>query len=607
MARRSIERFDIRKQNTLTHELWFTSNAPILDVALILVDLARDASSKIRSIAHAPGARRRARVRRSIRDARARVRRSIRDDPRRARARTRSSFDPRRAREIARERRARPHCSQRRGAPAHAMATLWDFFPRIEQQPAIKAAAEAAAAESVEQVDSSQGSCSPAPPPADDRPTFESLMEKINAAIAPAPPTQPFAGTTAWDVCARRLGGARCHMAALRSMALQRLASTLEIRCSLSLRHTTEYDNAGGGGGGGARRNAIRNSITAIEFDRPGALVACAAWGGRVAVHDFDALEHESMLCGREPGSAVVTIESGGRACALAWDARDDNRLHVAMLSAHQVHTYDLERCGDRPTSVLASWPGVDGGLVDVVAVPQTALVAASNLHGMVQLWDARASLKPICRATLAGRSPVRCLAAHPSGLCLFAGSDDGSLATWDVRSMALAPAPLRVSSLGRARSPCAILLALAVGDARAFVQCSDASVACVNWAEPSNLVDLWLQPVLVHAATTAALLSRLRPAYCAATQHLVMSVPHAKEVFIFDTAGAGTSGAMASDPVAGVGVPDAAVALASHPSGAYLLAGLGDDACTVLVAGPPAAQHIDDERLEDVAAFGAR
>ena len=155
-----------------------------------------------------------------------------------------------------------------------------------------------------------------------------------------------------------------------------------------------------------------------------------------------------------------VSTRRAARACR--WDPHNPSELLCAFANSHELLCYDLGSNNlHNPSRILRSGKGYQPqhGVSDIVLPPESGYIAAAGRDGQLRVWDVRARSPLVHESTTATRSftmgvraqdrragAIAALSASPDGMRLYAGTDEGCVLGWDIRSLASTCCVVRAS-----------------------------------------------------------------------------------------------------------------------------------------------------------------
>ncbi|XP_006648796.1 uncharacterized protein LOC102718342 isoform X1 [Oryza brachyantha] len=191
---------------------------------------------------------------------------------------------------------------------------------------------------------------------------------------------------------------------------------------------------------------AVREGISAMEFDKKGIYLASVTAAGCLTVHDFETLYCStygpSHSLPDESSNYLLHISNSMPLCAVRWNPANQDEIVCASRQNDMVLLFDIGCVSSRPTEILrkgrSRYPVLSEfrkGLTDVAfSSDDKSWLFASGLDGAVFMWDMRLSKKHCLELIGYPESQFSSVKLNIDNRTVFAGTKEGTVHAWDLR-----------------------------------------------------------------------------------------------------------------------------------------------------------------------------
>ncbi|XP_069147804.1 uncharacterized protein [Solanum lycopersicum] len=168
--------------------------------------------------------------------------------------------------------------------------------------------------------------------------------------------------------------------------------------------------------GGNYSQNPLAGEgISALEFDKKGIYLASVTQSGCLTVHDY-----ESLYCNgskEDETNQLLHISTGQQLDVVRWNVSNQDEV-LRKRHTISVHGYNAHK-----------------GFSDVAFCSHDdSRLLASDVYGVINIWDRRASALPCLELATNSNSPVNSIKLNADDQIIFGASKQGTIFMWDIR-----------------------------------------------------------------------------------------------------------------------------------------------------------------------------
>uniref|UniRef100_A0A0D3F714 Uncharacterized protein n=1 Tax=Oryza barthii TaxID=65489 RepID=A0A0D3F714_9ORYZ len=191
---------------------------------------------------------------------------------------------------------------------------------------------------------------------------------------------------------------------------------------------------------------AVREGISAMEFDKKGIYLASVTASGCLTVHDFETLYCSTYGPSRglpdESSNYLLHISNSMPLCAVRWNPANQDEIVCVSRQTDMVLLFDIGCVSSTPTEILrkgrSRYPVLSEfrkGLTDVAfSSDDKSWLFASGLDGAVFMWDMRLSKKHCLELIGHPESQFSSVKLNIDNRTMFAATKEGTVHAWDLR-----------------------------------------------------------------------------------------------------------------------------------------------------------------------------
>ncbi|BAS79507.1 Os02g0591600, partial [Oryza sativa Japonica Group] len=191
---------------------------------------------------------------------------------------------------------------------------------------------------------------------------------------------------------------------------------------------------------------AVREGISAMEFDKKGIYLASVTASGCLTVHDFETLYCSTYGPSRglpdESSNYLLHISNSMPLCAVRWNPANQDEIVCVSRQTDMVLLFDIGCVSSTPTEILrkgrSRYPVLSEfrkGLTDVAfSSDDKSWLFASGLDGAVFMWDMRLSKKHCLELIGHPESQFSSVKLNIDNRTVFAATKEGTVHAWDLR-----------------------------------------------------------------------------------------------------------------------------------------------------------------------------
>ncbi|XP_010313122.1 uncharacterized protein [Solanum lycopersicum] len=193
--------------------------------------------------------------------------------------------------------------------------------------------------------------------------------------------------------------------------------------------------------GGNYSQNPLAGEgISALEFDKKGIYLASVTQSGCLTVHDY-----ESLYCNgskEDETNQLLHISTGQQLDVVRWNVSNQDEVACTSMKSSNVCIFDIGYVSSEPVEVLRkrhtiSVHGYNAhkGFSDVAFCSHDdSRLLASDVYGVINIWDRRASALPCLELATNSNSPVNSIKLNADDQIIFGASKQGTIFMWDIR-----------------------------------------------------------------------------------------------------------------------------------------------------------------------------
>ncbi|XP_049372953.1 uncharacterized protein LOC125837917 isoform X2 [Solanum verrucosum] len=180
--------------------------------------------------------------------------------------------------------------------------------------------------------------------------------------------------------------------------------------------------------------------ISALEFDKKGIYLASVTQSGCLTVHDY-----ESLYCNgskEDETKQLLHISTGQQLDVVRWNVSNQDEVACTSMKSSDVCIFDIGYVSSEPVEVLRkrhtiSVHGYNAhkGFSDVAfCFHDDSRLLASDVSGVINIWDRRASDLPCLELATNSNSPLNSIKLNADDQVIFGASKQGTIYMWDIR-----------------------------------------------------------------------------------------------------------------------------------------------------------------------------
>ncbi|KAL5708039.1 hypothetical protein ACHQM5_018877 [Ranunculus cassubicifolius] len=189
-----------------------------------------------------------------------------------------------------------------------------------------------------------------------------------------------------------------------------------------------------------------REGVSGLEFDSKGIYLASVTKSGCLMVQDFETLYCLSdgpISCPKEDESKhVVHISTGQQLDVVRWNVANQDEVACTSTTSNEVRIFDIGYVSSDPVEILQKKPTVTvhgykvpRGLSDIAFSPMDkSRLFASDMYGVINIWDRRTSNLPCVELTTNSRAPLNSIQLSTDNQIIYGAGKNGIVYAWDLR-----------------------------------------------------------------------------------------------------------------------------------------------------------------------------
>ncbi|MCD7459695.1 hypothetical protein HAX54_041652 [Datura stramonium] len=187
--------------------------------------------------------------------------------------------------------------------------------------------------------------------------------------------------------------------------------------------------------------------ISALEFDKKGIYLASVTKSGCLTVHDY-----ESLYCNgskEDETKQLLHISTGQQLDVVRWNVSNQDEVACTSMKSSEICIFDIGYVSSEPVEVLRkrhtiSVHGYNAhrGFSDVAFCSHDgSRLLASDVSGVINIWDRRASDLPCLELATNSSSPLNSIKLNADDQVIFGACKQGTIYMWDIRGGRLSAA----------------------------------------------------------------------------------------------------------------------------------------------------------------------
>ncbi|XP_058071386.1 uncharacterized protein LOC131220554 isoform X1 [Magnolia sinica] len=189
-----------------------------------------------------------------------------------------------------------------------------------------------------------------------------------------------------------------------------------------------------------------KEGISGLEFDTKGIYLASVTKSGCLTVHDFETLyylSHSQSSCLLEDETKhLVHLTTHQQLDVVRWNIANQDEVACASMQSNKILLFDIGYISSEPVEVLKTRPTftvhgseVYNGLSDIAFISSDkSRLLASDLYGVIYVWDRRMSDHPCLELTTNLRSTLNSIQLNVEDRIVYGASKQGIIYAWDLR-----------------------------------------------------------------------------------------------------------------------------------------------------------------------------
>ncbi|XP_042512843.1 uncharacterized protein LOC122087707 isoform X1 [Macadamia integrifolia] len=188
-----------------------------------------------------------------------------------------------------------------------------------------------------------------------------------------------------------------------------------------------------------------REGISGLEFDTKGIYLASVTKSGCLTIHDFETLYCLSSglsPCLEEDETKHLLHLSTRQLDVVRWNPANQDEVACTSMQSNEVLLFDIGYVSSEPVEVLRKRPTITvygsevlRGLSDIAftSIDKSRLLA-SDVYGIINVWDRRMSNLPCLELATNTRSTINSIQLNVENRIVFGASKHGIIYAWDIR-----------------------------------------------------------------------------------------------------------------------------------------------------------------------------
>lgn len=184
-----------------------------------------------------------------------------------------------------------------------------------------------------------------------------------------------------------------------------------------------------------------KQGISALEFDSKGIYLASVTKLGCLTVHDFESLYCQTIeisTCLEEGETRhLLHLSTDHQLDVVRWNLANQDEVACTSMKSNEVLIFDVGYISSEPVEVLQKRHTVNAhkGLSDIAFTStDDSRLFASDMCGVIHLWDRRASDFPCLELTTNSRTTLNSIQLNEENQIIFGAGKLGVIYMWDLR-----------------------------------------------------------------------------------------------------------------------------------------------------------------------------
>ncbi|XP_009628265.1 uncharacterized protein LOC107821680 [Nicotiana tabacum] len=196
----------------------------------------------------------------------------------------------------------------------------------------------------------------------------------------------------------------------------------------------------GGAGSDYSQNPSGGEGISALEFDKKGVYLASVTKSGCLTVHDYESLYCDGSK--EDETKQLLHISTGQQLDVVRWNVSNQDEVASTSMKSSEVCIFDIGYVSSEPVEVLKKRPtisvhgyNVHKGFSDIAFCSNDdSRLLASDVSGVINIWDRRASDLPCLELATNSSSPLNSIKLNADDQVIFGASKQGTIYMWDIR-----------------------------------------------------------------------------------------------------------------------------------------------------------------------------
>lgn len=184
-----------------------------------------------------------------------------------------------------------------------------------------------------------------------------------------------------------------------------------------------------------------KQGISALEFDSKGIYLASVTKLGCLTVHDFESLYCQTIeisTCLEEGETRhLLHLSTDHQLDVVRWNLANQDEVACTSMKSNEVLIFDVGYISSEPVVVLQKRHTINAhkGLSDIAFTStDDSRLFASDMCGVIHLWDRRASDFPCLELTTNSRTTLNSIQLNEENQIIFGAGKLGVIYMWDLR-----------------------------------------------------------------------------------------------------------------------------------------------------------------------------